>query len=29
LLALQRAVFRFIAVENDVSKCVETFCYTT
>jgi len=28
LLALQRAVFWFIAVENDASKCVETFCYS-
>jgi len=27
LLALQRAVFSFIAVENNANKCVETFCY--
>jgi len=28
LLALQQAVFWFIEVENESSKCVETFCCT-
>jgi len=28
LFATQRAVFWFVAVENDAFECVETFCYT-